>query len=179
MGCAYHTQRRNHLAAPRQHGNTAIRRNAQMHIWVDADACPNVIKEILFRAAQRRSIWLTLVANQMIRVPKSPTIRAVQVEAGFDQADHWIVAQVSPGDVLITADIPLASDAIDKGALVIDPRGALYTTENIRERLLLRDLLDERRGTGLQVGGGPPPLNQHDRREFANQLDRILARVHD
>ena len=150
-----------------------------MDIWVDADACPNVIKDIFFRAAHRRSIALTLVANQTLRVPKSPMIRSVQVDAGFDEADHWIVAQVSPGDLVITADIPLASDAIDKGAMVIDPRGALHTVENIRERLLVRDLMDELRGTGLQVGGGPPPLNQHDRREFANQLDRILTRVHD
>ena len=150
-----------------------------MKIWVDADACPNVIKEILFRAAHRCSIALTLVANQKLRVPKSPMIRSVQVDAGFDEADHWIVAQVSVGDLVITADIPLASDAIDKGAVVINPRGTLYTVENIRERVVMRDLMDELRGTGMEVGGGPPPLNQQDRREFANQLDRILAQVRD
>ena len=148
-----------------------------MNIWVDADACPNVIKEILFRAAHRRSIALTLVANQKLRVPRSPMIRSVQVDSGFDEADRWIVEQISAGDLLVTADIPLASDAIDKGAVVIDPRGALYTSENIRELLVVRDLTDELRGTGMEIGGGPPPLKQQDRREFANQLDRILARV--
>lgn len=148
-----------------------------MKIWVDADACPNVVKDILFRAAERRSIELTLVANQKIRVPKSPMIRSVQVDSGFDEADHWIVAQVSAGDLVITADIPLASDAIDKGAIAINPRGALYTRDNIRERLVMRDLMDELRGTGADVGGGPPPLTQQDRREFANQLDRVLARA--
>jgi len=160
-------------------GAASTRRNARMKIWVDADACPNVIKEILFRAAHRRSIALTLVANQKLRVPKSPMIRSVQVDAGFDEADYWIVAQVSVGDLVITADIPLASDAIDKGAVVINPRGTLYTVENIRERVVMRDLMDELRGTGMEVGGGPPPLNQQDRREFANQLDRILAQVRD
>ena len=150
-----------------------------MQIWVDADACPNVIKEILFRAAHRRSIALTLVANQKLRVPKSPVIRSVQVDSGFDEADHWIVERVSAGDLVITADIPLASDAIDKGAVVINPRGTLYTAENIRERLVVRDLMDELRGTGMEIAGGPPPLNQQDRRGFANQLDRILARVRD
>ena len=150
-------------------------RNVRMNIWVDADACPNVIKEILFRAADRRSIALTLVANQKLRVPKSPMIRSVQVDHGFDEADHWIVEQALPGDLVITADIPLASDAVDKGAVVLNPRGERYTADNIRERLVVRDLTDELRGAGVEVGGGPPPLNQSDRREFANQLDRILT----
>jgi uncharacterized protein YaiI (UPF0178 family) len=150
-----------------------------MRIWVDADACPNVIKEILFRAAQRRCLALTLVANQKLRVPKSAMIRSVQVDSGFDEADHWIVEQAAAGDLVVTADIPLANDAIEKGAIVINPRGVLYTRENIRERLVMRDLMDELRGTGMEVGGGPPALNQQDRREFANQLDRILARVTD
>ena len=148
-----------------------------MNIWVDADACPKVIKDILFRAAQRRPIRLTLVANQKLQVPKSPQIRSVQVDSGFDEADHWIVEQLEKGDLVITADIPLAADAIQKGAQAINPRGMLYTEANIRERLVMRDLMDELRGTGMDVGGGPPPLNQHDRREFANQLDRLLARV--
>jgi uncharacterized protein YaiI (UPF0178 family) len=156
-------------------GSAATGRNVRMNIWVDADACPNVIKEILFRAADRRGIALTLVANQKLRVPKSPMIRSVQVNQGFDEADHWIVEQVLPGDLVITADIPLASDAVDKGAVVINPRGERYTAENIRERLVVRDLTDELRGTGVEVGGGPPPLNQSDRREFANQLDRLLT----
>jgi len=148
-----------------------------MNIWVDADACPNVIKEILFRAAHRRGIALTLVANQPIRVPRSPHIRAIQVASGFDEADGWIVEQVERGDLVITADIPLASASIDKGASALNPRGELYTSDNVRQRLVMRDLMDELRGTGLDVGGGPPPLNQQGRREFANQLDRLLTRV--
>jgi len=148
-----------------------------MNIWVDADACPNVIKEILFRAAHRRGIALTLVANQLVRVPRSPHIRAIQVASGFDEADGWIVEQVERGDLVITADIPLASASIDKGASALNPRGELYTSDNVRQRLVMRDLMDELRGTGLDVGGGPPPLNQQDRREFANQLDRLLTRV--
>lgn len=148
-----------------------------MNIWVDADACPNVIKEILFRAAHRRGIPLTLVANQPIRVPRSPHICAVQVASGFDEADGWIVEQVQSGDLVITADIPLASACIDKGAAALNPRGELYTTDNVRQRLVMRDLMDELRGTGMDVGGGPPPLSQQDRREFANQLDRLLTRL--
>lgn len=148
-----------------------------MNIWVDADACPNVIKEILFRAAHRRGIPLTLVANQPVRVPRSPHICAVQVASGFDEADGWIVEQVQSGDLVITADIPLASACIDKGAAALNPRGELYTTDNVRQRLVMRDLMDELRGTGMDVGGGPPPLSQQDRREFANQLDRLLTRL--
>ena len=148
-----------------------------MKIWVDADACPNVIKDILFRAAARRAIALTLVANQPVRVPRSPHIRAVQVTAGFAEADDWIVAQVEPGDLVVTADIPLASACIDKGAGALNPRGELYTSENVRQRLVMRDLMDQLRGSGMDVGGGPPPLSQQDRREFANQLDRLLARL--
>ncbi len=146
-----------------------------MNIWVDADACPNVIKDILYRAAERVGVPLTLVANQPVRVPRSDLIRAIQVSAGFDEADGWIVAHAEAGDLVVTADIPLAAFAIEKGASALNPRGELYTEDNVRQRLVMRDLLDELRGSGADVGGGPPPLTQQDRREFANQLDRLLA----
>jgi uncharacterized protein YaiI (UPF0178 family) len=145
-----------------------------MHIWVDADACPVVIKEILFRASQRLGIPLTLVANQPMATPPTPLIRSVQVRRGFDVADDHIVDRVAPGDLVITADIPLAAQVIEKGGDVINPRGERYTTENIRERLALRNFLDELRGTGERTGG-PPPLNASDRQAFANALDRLLA----
>jgi len=147
-----------------------------VNIWVDADACPVVIKEILFRAAERAQVQTTLVANQFIRIPKSPYIAFLQVESGFDIADNEIVRRVSAGDLVITSDIPLASDAIDKGALALSPRGELYTAENIRGRLNMRDFLDTLRSSGVQTGG-PPALSQSDRMEFANHLDRILARA--
>jgi uncharacterized protein YaiI (UPF0178 family) len=146
-----------------------------MQIWVDADACPGVIKEILYRAAQRVGIPLTLVANQPLTTPPSPLIRSVQVRRGFDVADDHIVAGLAPGDLVITADIPLAAQVIEKGGEVINPRGERYTTENIRERLALRNFMDELRGTGERTGG-PPPLNASDRQAFANALDRLLAR---
>jgi len=146
-----------------------------MKIWVDADACPNAIKEILFRAAQRRGVELTLVANQPVRAPKSPYIRAKQVSSGFDEADAWIVEQVAPGDLVITADIPLAADVIGRGGRALDPRGELYTEDNVRERLATRDLMAELRDSGA-VRGGPSGPGQRERQEFANQLDRFLAR---
>jgi len=146
-----------------------------MHIWVDADACPNVIKEILFRAAGRRRILLTLVANSPLRTPPSAWIRSVRVGAGFDVADDHIAARVSTGDLVITADIPLAAAVIDKQAYALNPRGEFYDAENIRERLNMRDFMEEMRGIG-EVSGGPPPLNQADRRAFANELDRFLTR---
>ena len=145
-----------------------------MKIWVDADACPAVVKEILFRAAERLQITTTLVANQMLRVPASPWIRSVQVPKGFDVADNEIVARASAGDIVITADIPLASAALEKGAHVIDPRGERYTADNIRERLSLRSFLDELRASGVQTGG-PPPFSHADRQSFANALDRLLS----
>lgn len=151
------------------------RANGGMNIWVDADACPNVIKEILYRAAERLGLGLTLVANQPLRVPRSPRIRTVQVASGFDSADAWIVEQVCEGDLVITADIPLAAAAIERGGQALDPRGELYTRDNVRERLVLRDLMDELRGSGMDVGGGPPPLTQQHRHAFAAQLDRLLA----
>ena len=145
-----------------------------MQIWVDADACPNVIKEILFRAADRMAVPVILVANQSIQVPRSPHIRAIQVAAGFDVADNYIVQQADPGDLVITADIPLAAEAIDKGCMALNPRGELYTEENIRQRLNMRDFMDTMRGSGIDTGG-PPAFSQADRMAFANQLDRLLA----
>lgn len=147
-----------------------------MHIWVDADACPVVIKEILFRAAERKQIPLTLVANKPLHTPKSPYISSRQVGHGFDVADDYIVEQVEPGDVVITADIPLASEVLEKGGHAINPRGERYTPETIRQKLGMRDFMDTLRSSGIQTGG-PPPLNQTDRRNFANELDRLLARA--
>ena len=145
-----------------------------MAIWIDADACPNVVKEILFRAAQRTKIPLILVANQAIRTPPSPYITSVQVSAGFDVADNHIAQEVSPGDLVITADIPLAADIVEKDAIALNPRGEKYTKENIKQRLTMRNFMEEMRSTG-QASGGPPPLNQQDRQAFANALDRYLV----
>jgi uncharacterized protein YaiI (UPF0178 family) len=145
-----------------------------MQIWVDADACPNVIKEILFRAADRVAVQVTLVANQVIQVPRSRHIRSIQVASGFDVADNYIVQQARAGDLVVTADIPLASEAIDKGCLALNPRGELYTEENIRQRLNMRDFMDTMRSSGVDTGG-PPAFSQGDRMAFANQLDRLLA----
>lgn len=145
-----------------------------MHIWVDADACPAVIKDILFRAAERVHVPLTLVANRLLRVPPSPYIRARQVPMGFDVADRHIVEEVAEGDLVITADIPLAAVLIEKGAFVMSPRGECHSTENIRERLGLRDFMEGLRGAGADIGG-PAALSQADRQAFARQLDRFLA----
>ena len=144
-------------------------------IWVDADACPKAIKEILFRAADRASVPVTLVANQALQVPRSPHIRSIQVAAGFDVADNHIVQQAAEGDLVITADIPLAAEAIAKGCLALNPRGELYTAENIRQRLNMRDFMDTLRSSGVDTGG-PAAFSQADRMAFANQLDRWLAR---
>jgi uncharacterized protein YaiI (UPF0178 family) len=146
-----------------------------MQIWVDADACPNVIKEILFRAAERVAVQVTLVANQAIQVPRSRHIRSIQVASGFDVADNYIVQQAQAGDLVITADLPLAREAIDQGCLALNPRGDLYTTENIRQRLNMRDFMDTMRSSGVDTGG-PPAFSKADRMAFANQLDRLLAR---
>ena len=145
-----------------------------MRIWVDADACPVVIKEILYRAAERRQISLTLVANQALRTPPSPFIKSILVGAGFDVADNLIVQQLQPGDLVITADIPLAAEAIAKGAHALNPRGELYTPETIKERLTLRNFMDELRGSGVQTGG-PATLSQRDRQAFANRLDQFVS----
>lgn len=145
-----------------------------MAIWVDADACPKVIKEILFRAAQRLSVMVTLVANQQLAVPPSPFIRTLRVGAGFDVADNEIVRRVGPGDLVITADIPLAAEVLEKGAMALNPRGELYSPTTIRERLTMRDFMDTLRASGVQTGG-PPPLSQRERQEFARELDKWLA----
>lgn len=148
-----------------------------MKIWVDADACPVVIKEILFRAAERKKIQITLVANHQIRVPPSRYIHFLQVPAGFDMADNEIVKRLEKGDLVVTGDIPLASEVIDKAGLALNPRGEMYTVENIKQRLNMRDFMETMRSSGVEVGGGPPPLNQKDRQNFANHLDRLLVRV--
>lgn len=147
-----------------------------MRIWVDADACPNVIKEILFRASERTKVPLTLVANQPTRIPLSPLVRQVQVSTGFDEADRRILELVEPGDLVITADIPLAAKVIEKGARALNPRGELYTEENVRERLAMRNLMDELRSGGM-ISGGPAVLSQSDRQAFANALDRVLTKA--
>ena len=146
-----------------------------MQIWVDADACPVAIKEILFRVAERVKMPLTLVANRLLRVPPSPYIRALQVPMGFDVADRHIEQVAEVGDLVITADIPLAAALVEKGAFVINPRGELYNAENIRERLAMRDMLEELRGAGVETSG-PATFSQADRQAFARQLDRLLAR---
>ena len=143
-------------------------------IWVDADACPKVIKEILFRAAERVGIQVTLVANQPLSTPRSNYISTVQVPPGFDVADNHIAQQVVESDLVVTADIPLAADVIAKGALALNPRGELYTEANIRQRLTMRDFMETLRSSGVDTGG-PAALSQADRQRFANQLDRLLA----
>jgi uncharacterized protein YaiI (UPF0178 family) len=146
-----------------------------MKIWVDADACPGVIKDILFRAANRTGTLLTLVANQPVQVPASRFIRTIQVASGFDVADNEIVKRLETGDLVITADIPLAAEVIEKGGHALNPRGELYTPENIRARLNMRDFMDTLRASGVTTGG-PAAINQRDRQEFGNSLDRFLAR---
>jgi uncharacterized protein YaiI (UPF0178 family) len=147
-----------------------------MQIWVDADACPNVIKDILFRAADRAQINVTLVANQLIRTPPSRFIRSLQVAAGFDVADNEIVRRCEKDDLVITADIPLAADVLNKKAIALNPRGELYTPATIRERLTMRDFMDTLRASGVQTGG-PESLNQRDRQLFANELEKWLLMV--
>lgn len=146
-----------------------------MKIWVDADACPVAIKEILFRAAQRTGIQLTLVANHTLQVPHLHNINFMQVTTGFDVADNEIVKRLEAGDLVITSDIPLAAEVIDKGAHALNPRGELYTVENIRSRLNMRDFMDTLRASGVSTGG-PPALSKSDRQSFANQLDKLLTR---
>ena len=145
-----------------------------MTIWVDADACPAVIKDILFRAAERTGVEVVLVANHSMRIPKLKQVRFMHVAGGFDVADDEIVQRLQAGDLVITADIPLASEAIDKGAAVITPRGERYTEQNIKARLTMRNFMDQMRSSGIQTGG-PPALNNQDRKAFADQLDRWLA----
>ncbi|MGZ8215803.1 YaiI/YqxD family protein [Methylomagnum sp.] len=146
-----------------------------MRIWVDADACPNVIKDILFRAAERVKVPMILVANQSIATPPSAYITALRVRKGFDAADNEIVKRLEPGDLVITADIPLAAEAIAKGGFALNPRGEFYSEANIRARLNMRDFMETLRASGIDTGG-PAALNQRDRQAFSNELDKFLAR---
>jgi len=146
-----------------------------MKIWVDADACPVVIKEILFRAAERTAIQLTLVANQQVTVPASRYINFIQVAQGFDVADNEIVKRLNAGDLVITSDIPLAADILEKGGLALNPRGEMYSANSIKAQLTMRDFMDTMRASGVNTGGGPAPLSKADRKSFADQLDRWLA----
>lgn len=146
-----------------------------MQVLVDADACPVVVKEMLFRAARRVEVCVTLVANQYLRTPPSRFIKALQVPAGFDAADDRIVQLVTHGDLVITADIPLAAAALEKGAYVLDPRGSWFSRENIEERLTMREVMDQLRSSGVGTGG-PAPYTANDSKAFAGQLDRFLAR---
>jgi uncharacterized protein YaiI (UPF0178 family) len=145
-----------------------------MKIWVDADACPAVIRDILFRAAERTGVQLTLVANQPVRIPPSRCIRFIQVAPGFDVADNEIVKRLDAGDLVITGDIPLAAEVIEKGAHALNPRGELYSADNIRARLNMRDFMDTLRASGIDTGG-PPTLSQSDRKSFADHLDKFLT----
>ena len=145
-------------------------------VWVDADACPVAIKEILFRAAEKRRVAVTLVANQFLRTPPGRYVTAVQVPAGFDVADSEIVARLAPGDLVVTADIPLAAEVIGAGGVALNPRGTLYTANNVKDHLARRDLMAELRDSGL-TSGGPPPLSRKEIQAFANALDRELTRT--
>lgn len=146
---------------------------AIMKIWVDADACPVVIRDILYKAANRTEVMTTFVANQALPVPPSKWIKSIQVASGFDAADNEIVRRLDAGDLVITSDIPLASEAIDKAATALSPRGELYTADNIRARLTMRDFMESLRASGID-SGGPPALNQSDRKAFADHLDKWL-----
>ena len=145
-----------------------------MHIWIDADACPKVIKEILYRAAERTGVAMTLVANQPLAIPRLKNIRSLRVASGFDVADNEIVKRLVHGDLVITADIPLAALVIAKGGYALNPRGELYTADNIKTRLSMRDFMDSLRASGVETGG-PSSFSQSDRQSFANQLDRFLS----
>ncbi|EMS1063957.1 YaiI/YqxD family protein [Providencia stuartii] len=144
-----------------------------MFIWVDADACPKVIKEVLYRAADREKVQITFVANQRLTVPPSAFLRTLQVPAGFNVADNEIVRRAQLGDLVITADIPLAAEVMEKGAIALNPRGERYSEATIRERLTIRDFMDTMRASGVQTGG-PASLSQRDRQQFANELDKWL-----
>lgn len=146
-----------------------------MKIWVDADACPLVIKDILYRAAERTGVQLTLVANQPLRIPPSPCIKFLQVPSGLDVADNEIVKRLSPGDLVITSDIPLAAAVVEKGGYALNPRGELYSADNIRDRLSMRNFMDTLRGSGIDTGG-PPAFTKSDRQSFANNLDTLLTK---
>jgi len=147
-----------------------------MKIWVDADACPVVIKEILYRVAERTKTTVVLVANQALSHPDSSYIRSLQVAKGFDVADDEIVKQTQAGDIVVTADIPLAAEVLNKGSYALNPRGERYSKDSIQAQLTMRDFMDTMRGSGTHTGG-PPPMNQSDRREFSNQLDTLINRI--
>jgi len=147
-----------------------------MNIWVDADSCPVVIKEILFRAAVRTKLVTTLVANHVLQIPRSPFIKFLKVNSGFDVADNEIIKRINSGDLLISSDIPLADEAIEKGVIVLSSRGQLFTANDIKARLTMRDFADTLRASGINTGG-PPALNQSDRKAFANHLDQILTKA--
>lgn len=149
-----------------------------MKIWVDADACPNVIKEILYRVSKRAKITVTFVANQFIKTPTSPYLKSLQVPGGFDVADDEIVRQIVKSDLVITADIPLAAEVIEKGGHALNPRGELYTTDNIRQRLQVRDMMETMRNSGVEMTGGQATFGQKDKQTFANTLDRFVAKYH-
>jgi uncharacterized protein YaiI (UPF0178 family) len=163
------------IAVPKKQMTAINQDDKVVRIWVDADACPAVIKEILFRAAARTQTTVTLVANQFINTPNSKFVDFVQVSKGFDIADNEIVKRCQAGDLVVTSDIPLADEVISKGGLALSPRGELFTTENIKARLNIRDFMETMRSSGLQTGG-PPTLSANDRQAFGNQLDRWLAR---
>jgi hypothetical protein len=146
-----------------------------MKIWVDADACPAVIKEILFRAAERLGVQLTLVANHPLRIPSSRYVAFLRVSSGLDVADNEIAERIGAGDLVITADIPLAAAVVEKGGYALDPRGEMYTAENVGDRLSMRDFMDSLRNNGVDTGG-PPPLSLSDRQAFANNLDKFLSK---
>lgn len=154
---------------------TGVYLNEALHIWVDADACPGVIKEILFKAAKRTKVPMTLVANHPMTIPRISWVKLLQVPSGFDVADNEIVKRLNPGDLVITGDIPLAAEIIEKGGHALNPRGEFYSAENIRQRLNMRDFMDTLRSSGIDTGG-QASMSQNDRREFANQLDRFLQK---
>lgn len=149
--------------------------NQPLQIWVDADACPKVIKEIIYRAAERKKIHTTLVANSLLTIPRSPFLHFIRVDAGFDVADQEITRLMQQGDLVVTADIPLAADAIERGGFALNPRGEFYSKENVKSALTMRNFMDELRGTGT-LTGGPGAFSHSDRTAFANQLDRFLTR---
>lgn len=147
-----------------------------MQIWIDADACPNPIKDILYRVALRAQINVILVANQFLNTPANPYVKSIQVASGFDEADNYIVAHADAGDLVITADVPLAADAIAKGMHVLTPHGERYTPDNIQQRLTMRNFMEEMRNSGERTGG-PAPFSNTDKKKFANTLDRLLVKI--
>lgn len=149
-----------------------------MHIWVDADACPGPIKEILYRAADRVKVQVVLVANRPLRTPPSPWIRSIQVGRGLDVADDHIASAIAPGDLVVTADIPLAAAVVERGGYALNPRGEFYSLDNVRELLDMRNFMEGLRASGVETGG-PAAFSQADRQSFANQLDRFIMRSRD